>query len=195
MGSGADPSLSEDKLTKGEDDLLRTGVLTMKECAGDPAGPLSHQSDLLLNKITQSFYGGLSPAKMTAAALEMANLAGPKPAQGMMDAKNQDVPTPNFFSRAGYTGNPVTNGRTGSELLLQIKRIMSVSGWHAQLKQGRPIQNRARHVITTHRLDASTTDSFWHWCHRPCKLTRLHFSKGFVARHDRCIDLVRSMRR
>jgi len=142
MGPGIDNNLSQDKLTKGEADLMRTGVLTSKEF-GDPSGPLSHQSDLLLNKIVQSYYGGTTATNMMPAALELANLAGPKNAQGMMDAHNQDVPTPNFFSRAGYTANPVTNGRTGSELLLQIKRIMSGPSYSAQEKPGQADFDRA----------------------------------------------------
>jgi hypothetical protein len=132
---GIDSALSPDNLSKQEADMMRNGILTEKGF-GDPAGPLSPQADLLMNKVIESFYGGLTAANLTPAALELANLAGPKKAKGMIDVHNQDVPTPNFFSRAGYTANPVVNGRTGSELLLQIKRIMSGPSYSAAEKKG-----------------------------------------------------------
>jgi hypothetical protein len=120
---GIDGSLSKDQLSQQEDAMLRTNVLTLRDF-GENSGALSADSRLLLNKVVQSYYGGLTADKLMPAALELANLAGPKNAQAMIDAQNQDVPTVNFFSQAGYNANPVTNRRTGSELLLQIERIM-----------------------------------------------------------------------
>jgi len=135
MQSGVDPALAKDKLSPGEAELVRTKALTIRS-AGEPSGALSQPAQLLLNKISQSYYGGLDAAKLTPAALELANLAGPKNAQKMLDANNSDVPTPNFFSQAGYNANPVTNRRTASELLLQIQRSMRGPNFDAQLKPG-----------------------------------------------------------
>jgi len=135
MQPGVDPSLAKDTLTTEEAELVRTKALTIRS-VGEASGALSQPAQLLLNKITQSYYGGLDAAKLTPAALELANLSGPKNAQLMLDAKNSDVPTPNFFSQAGYYANPVVGRRTASELLLQIQRSMRGPNFDAQLKPG-----------------------------------------------------------
>ena len=139
---GMDSSLSKDNLNQQEADMLRVSVLAIKDF-GEPSGALSPQAQLLLTKITQSYYGGLTADKLMPAALELANLAGPKNAQGMVDAHNQDVPTANFFSQAGYQGNPVTNRRTGSELLLQIERSMRGPNNSTQERPGQADFDRA----------------------------------------------------
>jgi hypothetical protein len=61
----------------------------------------------------------------------------------MVDTNNQDVPTVNFFSQAGYQGNPVTNRRTGHELLLQIERSMQGPNNSTQERSGQADFDRA----------------------------------------------------
>jgi hypothetical protein len=139
---GVDGNLAKDKLSQQEADMLRVNVIAIKDF-GEPSGKLSAQSQLLLNKITDSYYGGLTADKLMPAALELANLAGPKNAQGMVDTNNQDVPTVNFFSQAGYQGNPVTNRRTGHELLLQIERSMQGPNNSTQERSGQADFDRA----------------------------------------------------
>ncbi|MBS2007083.1 MAG: hypothetical protein JST01_08580 [Cyanobacteria bacterium SZAS TMP-1] len=135
MHAGVDDNLSRNKLPKGEADLLRTGVLTLRSI-GEKSGALSPPAQLLLSKIAHSYYGGLDATKLTPAALELANLAGPKNAEQMLHAENAHIPTPNFFSQAGYYANPVTNRRTAAELLLQIQRSMRGPNYDATLHQG-----------------------------------------------------------
>jgi hypothetical protein len=61
---------------------------------------------------------------LTAAQLELMNLAGPGRGFEMMQPHLKDIPTANFFERAGYERNPVTNHRTGAELLTKIEALM-----------------------------------------------------------------------
>jgi hypothetical protein len=149
MRPGIDDNLAADKLTKSESDMLRTGILTLKDF-GDPRGVLPEPAQLLLNKVAQSYYGGLTEAKLMPAGLELANLAGAQKAQQMIDSKNKDVPTPNFFSQAGYSANAVTNGRTASELLLQIERIMRGPSFSEEERPAQADFDHAFDIIAQH---------------------------------------------
>jgi hypothetical protein len=142
MQPGIDSALSKDSISVKEADMMRVNVLAIKD-VGELSGPLSPQAQLLLNKVTQSYYGGLTADKLMPAVLELANLSGPTNAKQMADVKNQNVPTVNFFSQAGYQGNPVTNRRTGPELLLQIERSMKGPNNSASDRPGQADFDRA----------------------------------------------------
>jgi hypothetical protein len=62
--------------------------------------------------------------KLTPAQLELMNLAGPGRGFKMMQPHLKNLPTANFFNRRGYERNPVTNNRTGAQLLAKIEALM-----------------------------------------------------------------------
>lgn len=122
LGPGAGLELAREKLNDAENEMLNTKILQLKKF-GDPAGPLSDSGKLLMDKMFAARFGEMTSDKLMPAALELANLAGDGNALSML--KNPDKITPNFFTRAGYDVNPVSNGRTAEELLLQIHRNMN----------------------------------------------------------------------
>lgn len=91
---------------------------------GQESGKLSANAQALLDKIWASYLGNTNGSDFLGAAVELSNLAGGPQADAMLQPRNADLPTVNFFSRAGYDGNGITNRRTASELLFQIQRIM-----------------------------------------------------------------------
>ncbi len=60
----------------------------------------------------------------TAAQLELMNLAGERNGAHMITPETTNLPTANFFTRAGYEANPVTHNRTGAQLLGEIDKDM-----------------------------------------------------------------------
>jgi len=122
LGPGAGLELAREKLTDAENEMLNTKILQIKKST-DSAGPLSNSAKLLMDKMFAARFGEMTSDKLMPAALELANLAGSGNALLML--KNMDKVTPNFFSRQGYDVNPVSNGRTAEELLLQIHRNMN----------------------------------------------------------------------
>jgi hypothetical protein len=65
--------------------------------------------------------------ELTAAELELMNLAGPRTGLDMMEKAGRDVPTSNFFSRTGYYRNTIVRERTSAELLAAIEERMAVN--------------------------------------------------------------------
>lgn len=57
---------------------------------------------------------------LTPAELELMNLAGPSTGLEMMTPLGRKAPSSNFFSRGGYTRNPIVHKRSGAELLAQL---------------------------------------------------------------------------
>jgi len=82
-----------------------------------------------LNDIRKYAIGEGRPV-LTAAELELMNLAGPSTGIEMMTPVGAAMPTPNFFSRGGYERNSIVRGRTAAELLLEIDRRMDA--WQRQ---------------------------------------------------------------
>ncbi len=122
MPDGASDALSKEKL--GEDDwrFLNTKILSQKR-HGEKT-PLSSASQSLVDKLQAVTYGRTRGDEYFGAAVELANLAGPKQADAMLESKNAHLPTVNFFDRKGYEANPVVHRRTAEELLNAIYRIM-----------------------------------------------------------------------
>jgi hypothetical protein len=61
---------------------------------------------------------------LTGAQLELMNLAGPGSGFEMMMPIGRNMPTSNFFERAGYGRNPLVHNKTGAELLDKLNEIM-----------------------------------------------------------------------
>jgi hypothetical protein len=57
---------------------------------------------------------------LTPNELELMNLAGPATGLEMMTPLGSKAPSSNFFSRGGYTRNPIVHKRSGAELLAQL---------------------------------------------------------------------------
>ncbi len=123
LKAGPDESVDRQNLTNGEYALLNLGILTLKR-VGEQTGPLSPDASLLLDKLTNSYRGGITVESLIPAAVELVNLAGPGAASAMLQPANDTYPTTNFFTRKGYYANGITNGRSAGELLMQIDRIM-----------------------------------------------------------------------
>jgi hypothetical protein len=62
---------------------------------------------------------------LTPSQLELLNLAGEKNGLLMLKPDHSELPTANFFDRAGYDANPVVHQRTSSTLLARIDELMT----------------------------------------------------------------------
>jgi hypothetical protein len=62
---------------------------------------------------------------LTAAELELMNLAGPRTGLEMLQPIGRTMPTANFFSQAGYYRNTIVRERTGAELLAALDDRMN----------------------------------------------------------------------
>jgi len=120
---GLSDGLRRDKLTDGEQTIMNAQVLQIRRFGG-ALGPLSADARSLLDKATLVYDGGITAGGLKAAALELANLAGNGAIGDMVNPDNADLPTTNFFSRAGYKANPSTQRRSADELLMYIDRVM-----------------------------------------------------------------------
>lgn len=123
MAPGSNIQLASQGLSEAENEMLNTRVMQLKSQT-ERGGQLSASARLLMDKIFVARFGEMTADRMMPAAIELANLAGEGSALRMLQANNRNLPTANFFDRAGYEANPVTHGRTGDELLLQIHRNM-----------------------------------------------------------------------
>lgn len=123
MGPGLNIQLATQSLNDAENEMLNTRVMQLKSQT-ERGGPLSASARLLMDKIFTARFGEMTAERMMPAAVELANLAGEENALRMLEARHRNLPTANFFQKAGYDANPVSNGRTGDELLLQIHRNM-----------------------------------------------------------------------
>ncbi|HMY04157.1 MAG TPA: hypothetical protein PKA48_12405 [Candidatus Obscuribacter sp.] len=128
---GMSDALSKENL--GEEDwrFLNTKILSQRR-HGEKT-PLSNASQNLVDKLQAVTYGRTRGNEYFGAAVELANLAGPRQADAMLEAKNAHLPTVNFFDRKGYEANPVVQRRTAEELLNAIYRIMHGPNASAEL--------------------------------------------------------------
>ena len=126
LAKDADPEITDAKMTEDQSQLLRNHILTLKRY-GEKGGPLPAESRDLLDKISYSYFGGITGDKLLPAAVELANLTGLRSAISMLDPANSELPTSNFFARSGYEHNPVVYERSSNELLMFIDLIMSGS--------------------------------------------------------------------
>jgi len=126
LQSGPDDAMTDAKLSGSQRALLDSALLPLRRF-GEGSGALSSEARSTLDKIWYSRFGGPKASELMPAAVELANLAGTGNALGMITPANRDYPTVNWFERAGYEGNPVTNRRTANELLMQIFQRMDES--------------------------------------------------------------------
>ncbi|HEY4222362.1 MAG TPA: hypothetical protein VGO62_13500, partial [Myxococcota bacterium] len=73
-------------------------------------------------KDIETHAGKLGVTDLTPAKMELMNLAGDENGVAMM--QRPELPTANFFDRAGYEANPVARGQTGGGLLQRIDHDM-----------------------------------------------------------------------
>jgi hypothetical protein len=123
LPAGDSDLLNRENLTPFQYGLVNTQLMRVRKHGGE-AGPLSGNAQLLVDKLDTLYFHGVSADSLMPAALELANLAGMETAKSMIKEGHNDLPTSNFFSKAGYDGNPVVARRSASELLMQINRIM-----------------------------------------------------------------------
>jgi hypothetical protein len=64
---------------------------------------------------------------LTGAQIELMNLAGPRTGLEMLLPVAQNMPTSNFFSRAGYYRNGIVRDRTAAELIKALEERMEVN--------------------------------------------------------------------
>ena len=64
---------------------------------------------------------------LTGAQIELMNLAGPRTGLEMLLPVAQNMPTSNFFSRAGYYRNGIVRERTAAELIKALEERMEVN--------------------------------------------------------------------
>lgn len=105
--------------------------------AKTPAGRAMHAANLDVDigpkMQVRKLEGVLAAARkggheqMTPAQLELLNLAGERNGLKMLDPQLKDLPTANFFDRAGYDANPVVRQRSGAELLGRIDELMGIN--------------------------------------------------------------------
>ncbi|HEY9791868.1 MAG TPA: hypothetical protein V6D22_15795 [Candidatus Obscuribacterales bacterium] len=129
--------LNRENLTPGEYGLINTQLMRVRKFGGE-SGPLSPHAKLLMDKLDTVYFHGVSADSLMPAAIELANLAGMETAKNMLKDGHTELPTSNFFSRAGYDGNPVVARRSSEELLMQINRIMygpNASETHEGIRQ------------------------------------------------------------
>jgi hypothetical protein len=81
-----------------------------------------HPIQALLNKLDGIRTGIMTAAKLTPAALELANLAGQGGANSML--KHPHEPTYKYFSGAALTGNAIARNKDGEKLLIDIYATM-----------------------------------------------------------------------
>ncbi len=105
--------------------------------AKTPAGRAMHAANLdvdigpkmQMNKVKGIVEAarGAGHESLTPAQLELLNLAGERNGLLMLKPENAQLPTANFFDRAGYDANPVVHQRTAARLLERIDELMTIN--------------------------------------------------------------------